>query len=110
MSLLTQDEVLVYPEVLSDDGYGTEIRVPSLSPVKVRGLMQPVSSEEAVALGQSVGTVYRLIARDLPGGAWAKVAWGGRTWDVLGEPQRRRYSAMSAHDSVLLLARTPRGL
>lgn len=103
------DTLLVYPEVHGDDGYGTPMRVPSNVPVVVIGRFQPVSAEESQAAGQAVGTVYKFIARDFPGGAWARVATQGRDWDVVGEPQRHNGSPATRHSTVMLRARTPAG-
>lgn len=107
MSLLDRgpDLVLVYPEVVTDDGYGTPIRVPSTTPVEVRGRVQPVAATEVEVSGQQVNTTHRFIARSMPGGAWAKVVWNDREWDVLGEPKRYHDTRTIAHVTVLLAAR-----
>lgn len=108
MSLLGRDVVLVWPEVEATDGDGNPIRKPAAAPVRVRGIVQPVSAEEAEALGQVVTTIYRLTARTLPAGAFARVEWAGRAWDVVGEPQRHvGASPATRNDSVLLRARSP---
>lgn len=108
MSLLDNgpDVVLLYPEVIADDGYGTPVRVPSDTPVQVRGHVQPVEALELELTGQEVRTTYRLIARDIPGGAWARVVWGGRDWDAAGEPKHFRSTPKTSHSTLLLVART----
>lgn len=109
MSLLydAPDEVLVYVEEDGADGDGNPIKVPVAYPAKVRGRVQPDYSLESNFNGQEVATVYRLVCRTFPAGAYAKVEWGGRTWDVLGEPMRRNGSSGIAHVTVILRARRP---
>jgi len=104
--------VQVYPEVDGTDDYGTPTRVPSAVPVEVRGWVWPISAEESEQLGQQVATVYRLSARAIPGGAWARVVWDGRDWDPLGEPMRYESGGLTGldHASVLLKARGPGAL
>lgn len=112
MSLLDNgpDLILVYPEVDGTDGYNTPVRVPSDTPVEVQGRVQPVSVSETEATGQSVATVYRFIGRTFPAGAFARVEWDGRQWDLLGEPQRHSGSPVTRHVTVLLKARTPEAI
>lgn len=107
------DSVELYPEVVGEDGYGTEIRKPGSTPITVRGRMQPAgagnapSSSEQVVSGQQVETTYRFIARSIPVGPWAKAVWGGREWKPTGEIARRGYSPATSHDTVTLRALTP---
>lgn len=101
------DEVLVYVEVDGTDDDGNPVKVPAATPMKVRGDLQPSTAEEATALGQSLTTLYRFIARDFPGGAFARVSARGRDWDVIGEPKRRNSSDATRHVTVWLSARTP---
>lgn len=109
MSLLSEapDELLVYVEEAGTDGDGNPVKVPAAYPIKVRGRMQPQYSTETGFSGQEVGTVYRFMCRTFPAGAYAKTEWGGRTWDVHGEPMRRSGSSAVAHVTVLLRARRP---
>lgn len=104
------DEVAVYPEVLGVDSDGNRVRVPGDSPVAVRGRMTPLSAAESQALGQEVTTTYKFLCREFPAGAWARVTWGGRDWDVQGEPQPVAQSWVTAHFRVILRARTPAAL
>lgn len=109
MSLLDRgpDVVQVWPEVAGTDDDGNPVRVPAATPVTLHMLVQPVSAEESAALGQGVTTIYRAIGRTFPGGAFARVAWDGRDWDVLGEPKRYNASPRTRHVAVLLMARGP---
>lgn len=109
MSLLDRgpDVVQVWPEVAGVDDDGNPMRVPAANPVTLWMRVQPVSAEEAATLGQGTSTIYRATGRDFPGGAFARVAWDGRDWDVLGEPLRYNGSPRTRHVSVLLKARGP---
>lgn len=111
MSLLDRPPhtVLVFPEVDGTDGYGTPTRVPAADPVTVQGWVRPVSAAESEQLGQQLATVYRLTARTIPGGAWARVAWDGRDWDPLGEPLKHESGGVTSldHMTVLLKSRGP---
>ena len=112
MSLLDRgtDLVKVYPEVAGTDADGNPARVAGAAARTVRGRVQPVDAAESAAEGQAVVTTYRLICRSFPAGAFARVVWDGRDWDVVGEPQRSRGSLRTAHVTVLLQARAPERL
>lgn len=114
MSLLDggPDELLIYPEVVTFDERGNEVRVPSATPVTVRGRVQPVQgsgfgalSPELVVPGQQIHTTYQFITRQAPLGPWALVVWDGREWDVVGEPQKSNGSPRTRHIKALLQAR-----
>lgn len=94
--------VIIYPAgpVLPD---GT--RGPEGEPVTVRCRVQPVSSTEDAVPGYQDTTRYRVIARTLPAGPWARVAWGGRDWTVEGVPAHRSGSARTRHDSAIMRRR-----
>ena len=108
MSLLDRgnETADVYPEVETTDADGNIIRVPADTPVTITCRIQPVSSAEAAFHGQQTTTVYRLIARDAPLGAWALVHARGRDWDLSGEPQWSNGSPRTRHVTALLRART----
>jgi hypothetical protein len=109
MSLLLSgpEKVLVYTEVDGTDGDGNPIKVPSDFPVTVTGRVQPFTATENGVLGQAVGTVYRLLCKEFPAGAYARVEWQSRTWDVDGEPVRQTGSERTSHVVVHLRARRP---
>lgn len=109
MSLLFSgpEKVLVYTEVESYDGDGNPMQVPSEYPVIVTGRVQPLNTAENGIAGQAVGTVYKFLCRDFPAGAYARVEWQSRTWDVDGEPIRHNGSEATAHVTVHLRARRP---
>jgi hypothetical protein len=104
------DFVTVYPEVLGTDSDGNRVRKPGATPAVVRGRMQPLTAAEAQAEGQGITTTYKFLCREFPGGAWSRVEWGGRDWDVQGEPQWIALSPATAHFRVVLRARAPKGL
>lgn len=108
MALLDGDtSVDVYPETVQTDDYGNEQRVPSDTPVTIRALVQPSTSEELAELGQVSVEVVRLLCRSFPAGPWAKVTVWGRDWDVVRAPSRRHYWRATSHDTVWIKARTP---
>ncbi|SDJ74535.1 hypothetical protein [Streptomyces indicus] len=104
MSLLDRgpETVVIYPAgpVLPDGTRGAEG-----APVAVRCRVQPVTSTEQPEPGYLDTTVYRVIARTLPAGPWARVTWRGRTWTVVGEPAHRRGSARTRHDTATIRRR-----
>jgi hypothetical protein len=102
------DTLLVFGEVAGVDGDGNPIRVPSERPRRVHGRVQPATAEETQDKGYAVGTYYRFIGRCFPDGAWSRVQWCGRDWDVEGEPLTSRGSEATRHVTVMLKARAPR--
>lgn len=116
MSLLDggPDELLVYPEVEKDDGYGGTIRVPGPTPVTVRGRVQPIGTQllgtEDSRDGQELDTRWRFIGRTFPTGPWGKVVFDGREWDLDGEPKRHAGSTRTRHVTVTLRARAPKAV
>ncbi|OLT27792.1 hypothetical protein BJF83_17320 [Nocardiopsis sp. CNR-923] len=107
MSLLDwgPEEVDVYPQVDGTDPDGNPVRGPSDTPTKVYARVQPVTSTDVIAAGQQTTTRYRMITRDAPVGAWARVVWDGRDWDVEGEPLWRNGSSRTRHVTAILRAR-----
>lgn len=110
MSLLDRGRslVLLYGDAETPDEYGNAPRGPVGEPTEVWATVQYVEAEENRGRGQSVITDVRVIARDLPTGAWGGADWDGRLWDVIGEVKRRRSgSARTHHDELRMRARTP---
>jgi hypothetical protein len=102
------DTLLVYAETTGDDGDGNPIRVPDTHPRRIQGRVQPASAEETQDKGYAAGTYYRFITRCFPAGAWSRVQWCGRDWDVEGEPLTSGGSEATRHVTVMLKARTLR--
>lgn len=76
------------------------------SPVSVRCSVQPLSSDEATALGIQIDTAYTVFARRWPGGPYSRVTWDGRQWFQHGEAARRRMGRATQHDRAIILAQT----
>lgn len=114
MSLLDRGNQLVevFPEIVAADEYGNEIRRPgdpdTDTPVVITAMVSPSTAEEDATLGFQVGTTYRVLSRDFPGGANAVVRWDGRLWDVQGEPKRYTSSPRTAHCTTWIKAREAR--
>ena len=107
MSLLDDgpDLITVYPSVWAADDDGNYAWRPGTTGITARARVQPVSSTELAVNGQRVATLARVIARGVPAGPWDRVDYAGRTWDVLGEPERRGDSTATVHVTVLIQAR-----
>jgi hypothetical protein len=103
--------VTLIPEIVAEDSQGNPgMRVPDPdleNRQTITGRVQSSSSVEPTADGQRVVTFHRLLCREFPAGAWARVIWEGREFDVDGEPIRHDDSDMTAHDTVALRARVP---
>lgn len=103
------DPVLVFPEVETTDDFGDPIRVPSDTPVQVSTYVQALSATEAADYDVDPRTTrYFNTSTPLPAaGAWARVEWDGREWDVVGEPQRVGRTRRTAYTHVVITARSP---
>lgn len=98
----------VYPETTRTDDLGNVTAVPSAAPVRILAAVQPVTSDELSAAGQDLLTTYRVICRDAPLGAWARIRWvdgGGTWWDVIGQPRRYGMSPRTGHIDAIIRAR-----
>jgi hypothetical protein len=67
--------------------------------------VQPGSSATDGTDGYADLTTYRIIARSLPAGPWARVRWDGRDWTVTGQPEKWRGAARTSHDTATILRR-----
>lgn len=105
-------ELLVYPMVKATDPDGNEVWQPAADPVTVRASLQPVTSADVLVSGQEVDTVYRVRpvrGTDVPLGAWDRIEWDGRSWDVIGDPTRRDASPRTRRTVFHIRTRTARG-
>lgn len=103
------DEVLIWPEIEVLDDSGSPVRIPSATPVSISTYVQALSATESADYDIDPRTSrYFNTSQALPGGAWARVSWGGREWDVVGEPQRLGRTHRTARTHVVITARTPR--
>lgn len=107
-----RETVLVYPEVEIIDGRGNVgQRGPSDTPVTLRRCwVRPATAEESAVLGEQILTVYKVLTRTAPAGAWSRVVWDGRDWDVVGEPLRHLGIPALDHVVVFIRARGPQPL
>lgn len=115
MSLLAGNTTIeVFPETAGTDEYGNPVTRPgdptADTPVPVRCLVQPSTTEENASIGLQVGTSYRVLSLDFPGGAQALIRHDGRLWDVVGEPKRYTGSPGTAHTTTFITARTTRAV
>jgi len=97
----------VYPVVPVDDGYGGT-QPGEGDPITVRCIIQPRAADESAvqdAGGYRVDDTYRLAARSLPAGAWARVTWDGDDYTVVGEPRRHGVSRRTRHDVATIRRR-----
>ena len=101
--------VVAYPEVAGVDSEGNPTRVPGAG-VTVACSVHYLTAKESVEFGQDTTTRARIWARRWPTGAFARVDWDGRSWDVVGEPRRFARTAAMRHVEIDLLARDPQTL
>jgi hypothetical protein len=112
MSLLDdrRESIVLIPEIDGEDDLGNKVRVPDPEPTHwttLYGRFQMSSSTEPTVDGQVVVTSSVFITRSFPAGAWARITFGGRDWDVDGEVIRSNGSDATKHDTVTLKARGP---
>lgn len=101
------DTISVYVEESYSDEYGTPHRRSVDTPITVRCRVQPLSSADDES---EVSTMYRVIARSLPAGPWARIVFDGRDWDVKGDVLRSNGSRATRHDLFVMAARRPEPL
>ncbi len=95
------DVIEFFPEVDAEDSYGTPVRIPSSTPVRLTAQVKRSSSDEADALGQQALSTWRFTtSRDLPPGPWSALTVNGRPAQVVGEPQPQGRSPRTRHTLV----------
>lgn len=100
----------VYPEVDTTDERGNPVRAPANSPVMVPAAVHFRTAQESFDLGQDTRTMAKVFARTFPAGAFSRIEWEGRTWDVVGEPKRFGRTEHVAHIEIEIVARDPQNL
>jgi hypothetical protein len=95
--------VLVEPAVVSVGAYNEQV-VSYGAAVRVPCAVQPLRAEEAVGLGVTADTAYKVIARDWPGSLHSRVTWLGRTWFQHGETLHHTMSPRTQHDVAIIEA------
>lgn len=81
------DVILVYPEVAMRDNRNNLVKIPSDTPVEVRATTSIDRSSTAELPGQIEVSVVRCVTRDAPVGAWARVVYDGKEWDLAAPPR-----------------------
>jgi hypothetical protein len=82
-----RETILVYPEVLTVNSRGDEIRVPSDVPVEVKVTTSAQRQGDAEVPGQVSIKTVRCITRDAPVGSWARIVYRGEEWDLAAPPR-----------------------
>lgn len=105
MSLLSNARhwVSVEPAIAGAGKYG-EQTVTYGAAVSVACAVQPLRAEEAVGLGVTVDTAYKILAKSWPGSVHSRVTWLGRTWFQHGETLHHTMSPRTQHDVVIIEA------
>ena len=76
----------IYPEVTVVNARGDSVKMPSATPVKVRASLSRDRNASAELPGQVDIKIMRVITRDAPAGAWARIVYDGEEWDLASPP------------------------
>lgn len=79
--------IYVYPEVQQRDSRNNLVKVPSDTPIKLHATTTLDRSSIAELPGQIDVSVIKCVTRDAPVGAWARVIYDGREWDLAAPPR-----------------------
>jgi hypothetical protein len=106
--------VVIYPMVETTDPEENSVWRAGDVGVPVMGSVQPIGNDTSTEGGTSqvVDTTYRFRpnrGETVPIGAWARVEWDGRTWDLVGDPGRHNGSDATAHRTYRIKARKAAG-
>lgn len=82
-----KETMLIYPEVLTHNARGDEVRVPADEPVEIRVTTSAQRQGDAEIPGQVSIKAMRCIARDAPVGSWARIVFRGEEWDLAAPPR-----------------------
>lgn len=82
-----RETMLIYPEVLTHNARGDEVRVPSDVPVEIRVTTSAQRQGDAELPGQVSIKAMRCITRDAPVGSWARIVFRGEEWDLAAPPR-----------------------
>jgi hypothetical protein len=106
VSLLNQgtDFVTVFPQIAGTDSDGNTITAPSRVEVRVRAVLQPLSSTEGDE-GFTSKYRLRLIGYAELLGARSAVEWQGRRYAIDGEPRIYNGSRRTAHVEYVMVRR-----
>lgn len=82
-----RETMLVYPEVVTINARGDEVRVPAIEPVEIRVTTSAQRQGDAEIPGQVSIKTMRCIAREAPVGSWARIVFRGEEWDLAAPPR-----------------------
>lgn len=107
MSLLDRgtEALIVYPEELYVSRDGNKLTRASKAGVPCRGSVQPLTSSEDQAVGQSTTEKYRMRLANYPTllGTAAQVDWQGKRYAVDGRPRQYTGSRRTAHVDYVIV-------
>jgi|GEM_PF-2401002 len=78
--------MLIYPEVLTHNARGDEVRIPSDTPVSVRVYATAQRQGDAEIAGQVSVKLLYIMTRKAPVGSWARLVFRGEEWDLASPP------------------------
>lgn len=79
--------MLIYPEVLTHNARGDEVRIPATTPVEVWVTTSAQRQGDAEIPGQVSIKAIRCITRSAPVGSWARIVFEGEEWDLAVPPR-----------------------
>lgn len=82
-----RETMLIYPEVLTHNARGDEVRVPADVPVEIRVTTSSQRQGDAELPGQVSIKAMRCITRNAPVGSWARIVFRGEEWDLAAPPR-----------------------
>lgn len=82
-----RETMLIYPEVVTTNARGDEVRIPADEPVVIRVTTSAQRQGDAELPGQVSIKAMRCITRDAPVGSWARIVFRGEEWDLAAPPR-----------------------
>lgn len=81
-----RETMLVYPEVLTRNARGDELRIPSTTATEFRVVVTAQRQGDSELPGQVSTKILRCMARSAPVGSWARIVFRGEEWDLASPP------------------------
>lgn len=101
-----RETMLIYPEVLTVNARGDQVRVPATEPVEIRVTTSAQRQGDAEIAGQVSIKSMRCIARDAPVGSWARIVFQGEDWDLAAPPRfTKGLSKATSHVEFIIRSR-----
>lgn len=82
-----RETMLIYPEIVTTNARGDEVRVPDTVPVEIRVTTSAQRQGDAEIPGQVSIKMMRCITRSAPVGSWARIVFRGEDWDLASPPR-----------------------